>query len=151
MKIWYLTMLLTTLVLPAFSQGVMHADVNAPDEAEVRKLELDLAQMVIHSDWDQYAARLMDDYSASDRNGATRDKAASMAAFRDGKEKILDLAPEELNVRVYGDTAIVTGHFTMVQRRNGRVDTFFARETHVYLKRGGKWFLAASQATSVAK
>ncbi len=151
MKIWMHAVLLVGLVLPALAQDAMRADVNSPDETEVKKLELDLAQMVIQGNWDQYAARLMDDYSASDRNGATQDKAASLAVFRNGKEKILDLAPEELNIRVYGDTAIVTGHFTMVQRRNGRVDTFFARETHVYLKRGGKWFLAASQATSVAK
>jgi ketosteroid isomerase-like protein len=67
------------------------------------------------------------------------------------REKILDLSPEDLKIRVYGETAIVTGHFTLVQRRNGRVDTFFARQTDVFLKRGGRWLLAASHATSVPK
>ncbi len=110
-----------------------------------------MAQMIIHADWDQYSSHLMDDYILSDRNGVIQNKTAMMAALRDGKEKVLDLAPEELNIRVYGDTGIVTGHFTMVQRRNGRVDTFFSRQTDVFLKRGGKWLLAASQATSVAK
>ena len=151
MRTWWLVLWVAAMIVPGFAQGAMRADADSPEQAEVNKAEIDMAQMIVHGEWDQYAGRLMDDYELSDRNGVTQSKVATMAAFRDAKEKILDLAPEELSVRVYGDTAIVTGHFTMVQRRNGRVDTFFSRETHVYLKRGGKWLLAASQATSVAK
>lgn len=151
MKTCWLLVLLVAIVLPAFPQDAMRADANSPDEAEVKRVELDMAQTIIHADWDQYSAHLMDDYVLSDRNGVMQNKAAMMAALREGNEKVLDLAPEELNIRVYGDTAIVTGHFTMVQRRNGRVDTFLSRQTDVFLKRGGKWLLAASQATSVAK
>lgn len=151
MKICWLLLLLGAIALPALPQDAMRADANSPNEAEVKKAELDMAQMIIHADWDQYSSHLMDDYILSDRNGVIQNKTAMMAALRDGKEKVLDLAPEELNIRVYGDTGIVTGHFTMVQRRNGRVDTFFSRQTDVFLKRGGKWLLAASQATSVAK
>lgn len=151
MKIWYLTILIATLISPAFPQEAMRADAGSSAEAEVNKAETEMAQMIVHGEWDQYAARLMDDYALSDRNGVIQTKAATMAALRDGKEKVLDLAPEELNIRVYGDTAIVTGHFTMVQRRSGRVDTFFSRQTDVFLRRGGKWLLAASQATTVSK
>lgn len=151
MKAYWLMMWVVALVLPAFPQDAMRADVNSPDEADVKKVELEMAQMIVHADWDQYLPHLMDDYALSDRNGVIQNKAALMAALRDGKEKVLDLAPEELSIRVYGDTAIVTGHFTMVQRRNGRVDTFFSRQTDVFLKRNGKWLLAGSHATNVAK
>jgi len=151
MKTCWLLVLLVAIVLPALPQDAMRADANSPDEAEVKRVELDMAQTIIHADWNQYSAHLMDDYMLSDRNGVIQNKAAMMAALREGNEKVLDFAPEELNVRVYGDTAIVTGHFTVVQRRNGRVDTFLSRQTDVFLKRGGKWLLAASQATSVAK
>ncbi len=147
MKLWLLAMV---LVVPAFAQDAMRADANPSSEAEIQKLETDLAQMIVHADWEQYSAHLVDDYSESDRNGVVQDKAATMAALR-GHDKVLDLAPEDLKIRIYGDTAIVTGHFTLVQRRNGRVDTFFARQTDVFVKRGGRWLLAASQATSVAK
>jgi ketosteroid isomerase-like protein len=151
MKTWCLVILAASIFLPAFAQESTRADANSAVEDEIKKLEADLAQMIVHGEWDQYAAHLMDDYAAADRNGEIQDKAAALAGLRAGKEKILDVAPEELKVRVYGDTAIVTGHFTLVQRRNGRVDTFFARQTDVFLKRGGHWLLAASQATSVAK
>ena len=151
MRTLCLALFVVAVMLPAFSQDPMHADSNSAAEDEVKKVELDMAQFVVHADWDRYEAGLVGDFAASDRNGVTQNKAAMMASLRDGKEKVLDLAPEELNVRVYGDTAIVTGHFTVVQRRNGRVDTFFSRQTHVFLKRGGHWFLAASQETSLAK
>src|SRR5258708_7247981 len=133
MKRWMLAVLLAGLVLPGMAQDAMRADANGAAEAEIKKLELDLAQMIVHNGWDQYAAALMDDYLASDRNGAVQDKGATLAGLRSGQEKILELDPEELRVRVYGDTAIVTGHFTLVQRRNGRVDTFFARQTNVFV------------------
>jgi ketosteroid isomerase-like protein len=151
MKTWLLCVCLFGFVLPALAQDAMRADSSSGGEDEVKKLELDLAQMVVHGDWDEYARHLMDDFERTSGSGATEDKAAAMAQLRSGSEKILDLAPEELKVRVYGDTAILTGHFTLVQRRNGRVDTFFARQTDVFLKRGGRWLLAASHSTSVAK
>jgi ketosteroid isomerase-like protein len=147
MRTW---LLVIVMLVPAFAQDSMRADANSGAENEVKKAEMELAQMIVHADWDQYSARLMDDYAASDRNGVLQEKAATVATLRD-REKILDLSPEDLKVRVYGDTAIVTGHFTLVQRRNGRVDTFFARQTDVFLKRGGRWLLAASHATSVPK
>jgi ketosteroid isomerase-like protein len=150
MKTWWLVLWLAAMMVPASAQEAMRADANSPAEEEVKKTELDMAQLVVHGDWDRYAAYLVDDYSASDRNGTMQDKAETMATLR-GKEKVLDLSPEELKVRVYGDTAIVSGHFTIVQRRNGRVDTFFSRQTHVFLKRSGRWFLAASHETSVGK
>jgi ketosteroid isomerase-like protein len=147
MRKWLLAI---ALVVRVFAQEPMRADANSAAEAEVQKAEMDLAQMIVHADWDQYSAHLMDDYAASDRNGVIQDKSATLSTLRD-REKILDLSPEDLKIRVYGDTAIVTGHFTLVQRRNGRVDTFFARQTDVFVKRGGHWLLAASHATSLAK
>lgn len=142
--------LLLAFILPAYAQEGTRADPNPAAEAEIKKLEMDLAQMIVKGEWDQYAAQLMDDYQ---RNGASgiQDKAAVIKELRSTDAKVLDLAPEELGVRVYGDTAIVTGHFTLVQRRNGRVDTFFTRESEVFLKRNGRWMLAAEHATAVGK
>lgn len=145
---WLLLLLL--LMLPAFAQEPMRADPNPTAEAEIQKLEMDLSQMIVKGQWDQYAAQLMDDYQRNIASGI-QDKAAVIKELRSPEAKILELAPEELAVRVYGDTAIVTGHFTLVQRRNGRVDTFFTRETEVFLKRNGRWMLAAEHATAVAK
>lgn len=145
---WPLFLLL--FMLPAFAQEPMRADPNPTAETEIQKLEMDLSQMIVKGQWDQYTAQLMDDYQRNSASGI-QDKAAVIKELRSPEAKILELAPEELSIRVYGDTAIVTGHFTLVQRRNGRVDTFFTRETEVFLKRNGRWMLAAEHATAVAK
>jgi ketosteroid isomerase-like protein len=150
MKKW-IWLLLLGLCVAAFAQDTLRADANSAAEDECKKLEADLAQMIVKGEWDQYAAHLMDDFEHTNGNGVAENKSVVMERLRSGAEKILDLAPEDLKVRVYGDTAIVTGHFTLVQRRNGRVDTFFARETEVFLKRNGHWMLAEEHATSVTR
>ena len=148
MRQWVLFVLLFTPFV--YAQEPMRADANPAAEEEVKKLEMDLAQRIVKGDWDQYAAQLMDDFEKNTAGGL-QDKATVMKELRSPDAKILDLSPEELEVRVYGETAIVTGHFTLVERRNGRVDTFFTREMDVFLKRNGRWMLAAEQATSVGK
>jgi ketosteroid isomerase-like protein len=151
MKTWWFLILLVALGLPVPAQETLRADTNTAAEDEIRKVELDLAQTMIRGEWDSYAAHLMDDYERAASNGTTENKAAVMTHLRSGSEKVLDLTPEELKIRVYGDTAILTGHFTLVQRRNGRVDTYFTRETEVFLRRNGRWLLATEHATTVAK
>ncbi|HKS71980.1 MAG TPA: nuclear transport factor 2 family protein [Terriglobales bacterium] len=148
MRQWVLFVLLFAPF--ACAQEPMQADANSAAENEVKNVEMDLAQRIVKGDLDQYAAQLMDDFEKNTA-GALQDKAAVMKELRSPDAKILDLSPEDLKVRVYGETAIVTGHFTLVQRRNGRVDTFFTREMDVFLKRNGRWMLAAEQATAVAK
>jgi len=149
MKRWVVVVLLGSISV--FAQEGLRADPNSAGEEEVRKLETDLAQMIVKGEWDRYAACLMDDFERTRGNGATEDKAVTLEHLRSEADKILDFSPEDLKIRVYGGTAVANGHFTLVARHNGRVDTFFTRETQVFLKRNGRWMLAAEQATSVGK
>lgn len=137
--------------IAAFAQEGLRADANSAAEEEVRKLEADLAQMIVKGEWDRYAAYLMDDFERTRSNGATEDKAVTLEHLRSEADRILDFSPEDLKIRVYGDTAIAGGHFTLVARHNGRVDTFSSRETQVFLRRNGRWMLAAAHATAVGK
>jgi len=148
MKKWVLVAVVLGCVSLLAQEG-MRADGNSGAQEEVKKAELDLAQMIVKGEWDQYAAYLMDDYEHT--STVSESKAQWLERLRSGADKVLDLAPEELMVRVYGDTAILSGHFTLVQRKNGRVDTFFTRETEVFLRRNGRWMLAAEHATSMGK
>jgi ketosteroid isomerase-like protein len=51
-------------------------------------------------------------------------------------------------VRVYGDTAIATGHIKEVRKYpDGRTVNFEARFTEVWVKQNGKWLLASRHAT----
>ena len=107
--------------------------------------------MLVHADWDHYAPRLSDDYLRINFNGTEQTKKETLTYLRSGPSKILDLAPENLKVRLYGDTAIVTGRLTAVQRMNGKVITTFTNFTDVFAKRDGQWMLATSQFTTAPK
>ncbi|HZQ67087.1 MAG TPA: nuclear transport factor 2 family protein [Terriglobales bacterium] len=132
-----LLLLLLAIILPAHAQSA----------ADLEKLELDLAQMLIHADWDHYGARLADDYLRINMNGTEQNKQQTLTYLTSGPSKILDLAPEKMNVRFYGETAIVNGDLTTVQRVNGKVITTLARFTETFARRDGQWFLTTSHFT----
>jgi hypothetical protein len=62
-------------------------------------------------------------------------------------EPVIELAPvEEITIRVpHADTAIVTGRGPVLNAREGR--TYDFRWVQVYVRVGGDWQLAVSQAT----
>ena len=123
----------------------------AQTAADLKQVELDLAQMLVHADWDHYAPRLTDDYLRINFNGTEQNKQETLNYLRSGPSKILDLAPENLTVRFYGDTAVVNGRLTAVQRINGRVVTTFTNFTDVFTKRDAQWLLTTSQFTTAPK
>jgi len=123
----------------------------AQSPADLKQVELDLSQMLVHEDWDHYAARLTDDYLRINLNGTEQNKQETLNYLRSGSTKILDLAPENLTVRFHGDSAIVNGRLTAVQRLNGKVVTTFTNFTDVFAKQDGQWLLTTSQFTTAPK
>ena len=133
--------LLLFLITPALAQST----------DDLKQLEFDLAHMLVHADWDRYAARLSDDYLRINFNGTEQSKQETMAYLRSGPSKILDLAPENLKLRIHGDAAIVSGRLTAVQRQGGKVVTTFTNFTDVFAKHDGQWLLVTSQFTTAPK
>jgi ketosteroid isomerase-like protein len=142
--------LLTILSLLAQAQQPALKADNAAS-ASVEKLELDLAKLLIAGKWDEYLGYLSEDFVGTAANGKIEHKAQAWEEFHSGNNKMLDMIPEELQVTAYGDTAVVTGHVSILGRQNGKVITTFSRVTDVFVQRQGRWFLVASQATAVAK
>ena len=68
-----------------------------------------------------------------------------MAALRSGKTKYETIDRGPATVRLYGDTAVMTG--TAVVGLRGRADKLPLRYTLVYAKRGGRWQMVAWQST----
>ena len=139
MKFLTLFLLLATLPLQAQSS------------TDLKQVELDLSQMLVHEEWEHYASRLTDDYLRINQNGTEQSKQETMNYLRSGSTKILDLAPENLTVRLHGDSAIVNGRLTAVQRLNGKVVTTFTNFTDVFVKQDGQWLLTTSQFTTAPK
>ncbi|MBZ5706095.1 MAG: nuclear transport factor 2 family protein [Acidobacteriia bacterium] len=151
-KIILAVLTLALLAMPMLGQvpGVK-ADADPAADAEIMKLETELTHLILQGNWDEYSSRLTEDYVRTFANGAVQSKQQVLSEFRAPERKVLDMIPEDLNVRVYGDAAILTGHLTMLARQNGRVTTSFFQFTKFFVKRDGRWLMAGMQLTTVLK
>jgi ketosteroid isomerase-like protein len=84
-----------------------------------------------------------DDYVATSASGLVRTKAQVIEDFKTGALKIESITSDEINVRVHGDTAIVTGRMTTKGLDRGRDVSGQNRFTQVYLRRNGRWQITA--------
>jgi len=146
-----LAIALCALIAAALAQqNSLRADSNSAVADEIRKLDLELDQQIVHSQWDEYAAHLADDFVGIGRDGALRSRDEILSQLRSGQIKFLDLQPEHTNVRVYGDTAVLTGNRTDIFRQSGRVLTHAGRYTAVFIHRDSRWWLVSLQMTAAS-
>jgi len=145
-------LLALSLALSAQPQGA-RADVNPVAEGEIKALELKLAELIVHADWDEYEKHLASDYPHTRDNGHVENKDDALASLRDVKRKIIvmEMEPADLAIRIYGDTAVSNAEFTTSVRDSGQVKTRRTRQTHVFVKRDGQWHLIADQGTMIGK
>jgi ketosteroid isomerase-like protein len=94
---------------------------------------------------------LADEWTYSGGGSPTpQTKAGAMAEFRTSTDRYLAVDVEDVNVRVYGSTAIVTGR-EAVRVASGRdTSTVRLRFTDVYARRGGRWRAVATHSSPIA-
>lgn len=134
--------LLMTVSVAAQSSG-------GSTEEQIEKLENDRAQAVIKRDMDALDKMTSDDYTIIDRSGRMRDKQATMAGIKSGDIKVTSNKLSDLKVRVYGDTAVVTGRSDTEGSNNGTSMNGPVRFTRVYVKKDGQWQSVAFQQTPI--
>jgi hypothetical protein len=134
-------------------QPDMHADANTVAETEIKNLELKLAELVIRGEWDEYAKNLSSDYLHTRENGHVENKDEALASLRDVKRKIIVMEMEHANaaIRIYRDTAVANAEFTITVRDSGQVKARVIRQTDVFVKCDGQWWLIAEQDTTIGK
>ena len=64
-----------------------------------------------------------------------------------GAAKGDSLLPDDLTVRVYGETAILNGHLTWKGTDNGQKLSLQSLFTKVFIKRKGQWLMVNNQGT----
>jgi ketosteroid isomerase-like protein len=147
-----LVLVVAVLGAPRYGQqATLRADSNPAAEEEVRKLELDLSRLLVKGDWGQYATYLADDYVRTNPDGKDQAREEVLAEFRSGQSTLVDMFPEDLKVRVYGDTALLAGNLTVVARQAGKVHESHVRCTKVFLRREGRWFLVSMHAAPIPR
>jgi ketosteroid isomerase-like protein len=125
------------------SHGVS-AQTPAAEQA-VRQVEDRRIKAMIDDDFATLEAVLADDLTYGHSSGLADTKASYLDTLRSGKTKYLTFDRAPSVVRVYGDTAIITGTATLSLR--GQAAPFTLRYTLAYVKREGQWRMVAWQST----
>lgn len=88
------------------------------------------------------------DFIATSLNGRVVNKAQYVRSSSNPNVRFTSFNVDETNVRVYGDSAVVTGLVRITSRAEGGEQTFRFRYTNMYVAAGGgRWQVAASHLT----
>jgi ketosteroid isomerase-like protein len=130
---------------PAFG-GLPHKDTHAIHK-EIEALEERWRSAIISNNVSEMDHLLADDYIGISANGTVETKAQALAARKAGTVRITMLDLNDLKVRVYGDTAVVTSKADLAGT-NGQSDiSGNYRYTRVYNKRLGQWKIVSFEAS----
>jgi hypothetical protein len=137
--------MIVTIAFMAALIGGQPAD--AAIARELTEIEARLATTYKSGDCDGWGALLAPEWSVIHITGAEIRKADAIRTCKSPDTRVDSLATDNLVVRAFGDTAVVTGRTTAAA--GGQ--TVVLRFTDVFVRRDGKWQVVASQATRVAQ
>ena len=123
--------------------------ITSSAEKEIRALEEERNQAILHGDAAALERMTSDDYTFITLRGELRTKAEIVKGFRSGSFKYESRTISDLKVRVYGDTAVVTGRSSQQGKENGKDYSGYYRFTRVYVKQKGQWVTVALQTTPI--
>jgi ketosteroid isomerase-like protein len=119
----------------------------ATPEEEVRAADARRIAAVVDADTAVLSSLLADDLTYTHTTGQVETKEQFLAGITSGKLDYQSIQPSEVQVRVYGNTAVMTGRAEMKVNAQGKDLAFAIRFTSVWVKGEGGWRMAAWQST----
>lgn len=133
-------LLLMGIPIASESSKSIHADKAPNAEEEIKSLEAKLTEQILSGN-PAYGDTLAEDYVLIRDDGSVHTKSEMTSRFtaRDPANRIEALQPSNLNIRIYGDTAVMNFELNWTQTVNGRRLAAHSRLTKVFIKRDGHW------------
>ena len=113
-------------------------------EQVIRKLDNERIQAQIHADPAALKRIYADDFIGVGPSGTVRTKPQVISDFTSGGLKFQSITTDDVQVRVYGNTAVETGRSTMIGQDKNKVVPRDNRFTRVWVKLDGNWQLVAN-------
>jgi len=122
-------------------------------EQELLKLENDWSQASMKRDATALARFYADEYIFTDADGVVTNKAKELKNLTSGAFRLTAYKFDDMKVRIYGDTAVVTGRNTIkgVWEDINRDISGPYRFTDIFVKHDGRWQCVASQSSRVTE
>src|SRR6185369_1265421 len=116
-------------------------DQRSSVERAIRKLDNERIQAQINADARALDRIYADDFIGVGPSGTVRTKPQVLSDFTSGELKFQSITTDEVQVRIYGNTAVETGRSTMNGQDRGKAVPRDNRFTRVWVKRQGHWQL----------
>ena len=117
-------------------------------EQAIRQLDNERIRAQIGADAVALDRIYADDFIGVGPSGTVRTKAQVMSDFTSGALKFQSIVTDEVQVRVYENTAVETGLSTLSGQENGKAVPRDTRFTRVWVKQEGRWRLVANHYSS---
>jgi hypothetical protein len=120
-------------------------------EQQIRDLEAQINAAVVSADLKVFDRLLADDFTHTNHTGVFRTKAEWLANHKPGQSPYDAYEVDDLKIRVYDATAVVTARTTPRGRDSkGKPITGQYRYLRIWAKRDGQWRAVAFQGTRIA-
>ena len=122
-------------------------EISAEDEN--RQIEIEWGEAFLRRDIAALDRLMADEYILTDPLGCVRNKAESLAAIKTNEVHFESTESDNVNVRINGDTAVVTARSTFRGRYKGWSMSGRYQYTDVLVKRRGSWKAVGSHITAL--
>ena len=118
---------------------------------ELKQIENDWTDAVKAKNAEKLGDILADGWVGLGWDGKTSNKAKALADLKAPGNSLDSFEMGPMKVRIFGNTAVVTGSDTEKSAENGKDTSGKYIWTDVFVKQNGKWRAVASQSTKVPK
>jgi uncharacterized protein (TIGR02246 family) len=146
-----ITLLAIAFPVSAFAKTVQTRNDGSVEQT-IRQLENENREATLKNDASVFERLLADDWLNTNANGTVTTKAQLMTLLKSGTFKISSLEYDDVVVRAYKDTAVVTGRSTSTRMgQDNKLITGQVRFTRVYVKRDSGWQVVSAQSTPIPR
>ena len=120
-------------------------------EEELLKLEKAFGEAIVKNDLESIGHFVTDDWIIIDPNGEIVDRARFFEVIKSGALTHETMESEDIRVRIYGDSAVVTAITSTKGKFMGHEFSTRERATDVFIKRDQRWQCVLTHLTKFTK
>ena len=124
---------------------VTPAHASPDSERELLKMNAEYDEAIMRGDAAALDRIFAEEFILTNWQCEVLNKQQQIAAVARGEAKLEDARSEDVRVRIYGETAVMTGRFTAQSTREGKTVKLNELYTAVWVRRDGRWQLVAEQ------
>ena len=143
-------MLLSVLLLGILATTPARAQAPEAVRAELLALEARWDSAVVRKDIAVLEQILAPSFVYIGADGSVSTRAEMLAGLRAPELEIDPFETRDVQVRLYGETAILTGWFEQTGRVGGRPYRVRSRYTDVYVREAGRWLAVSAHSSALS-